>query len=270
MTHPRFNLKAFISFTLLVGGVVVAAAGVVLYLAPSGRVANLTDWRFLGLSRPDWQAIRTIFALVFLIAAPIHLYLNWRVFWSYLRDRAPTSVSRRWELAASVVVVTLIFVFTLRGAAPFSAVIAFGERVSASWPVPDHLAEAPQVGAQVSSESSPETRALSDGPLAAQPITDPAVERGVVDTAATDTPTPGTGTGTGGGTGTGASPGAGTGDGVGRMTLEEFCTQEGIPLAEAISRLEAAGIKARGNDRLRTLAVGAGRQPNEVADLVRG
>ncbi len=270
MSHPRFNLRAFTSFTLLVGGVVVAAAGVVLYVAPSGRVANLIDWQFLGLSRPDWQAIRTIFALLFLIAAPIHLYLNWRVFWSYLRDRAPTSVSRRWELAASVVLVTLIFVFTLRGATPFSAVIAFGERVSASWPVPEHVAEASQAGAQVSSGSSRETRAPSDSPLAAQPATDSAVETGEVDTTATDRPTPGTGTGTGGGTGTGASPGAGTGDGFGRMTLEEFCKQEGIPLTEAISRLEAAGITARGSDRLRTLAVGAGRQPNEVADLVRG
>jgi hypothetical protein len=226
----RFSIRAFVSFALLVGGIIVATAGVILFVAPTGRVANLTDWRLLGLTRPEWQAIRTIFALLFIVLAPIHVYVNWRTFWGYLRRRSPVRTPRRIELAAAMVVMAVAFTLTLQGAQPFAGVIAFGERMSASWPVPE----------------------------AQPPVSQ------------TETLTPGTGTGTGGGSGSGAQPGAGTGEGLGRLTLAAFCDQEGIPLTDAVRRLEAAGITGQGNDRLRILAAAVGRQPNEVADIARG
>jgi hypothetical protein len=258
MAPRRLSFRAFISFALLVGGLVAATAGIVLFLAPSGRVANLTDWHLLGLSRPDWQAIRTIFALVFLLGAAIHVYLNWRPLRSYLWDRSPSESSRPWEMVASVALLALVFVFTLRGAAPFSSIVAFGERVSASWPGPDQPSQA-----SLPLESAPDSRAGTDSPPEAFPVTR-------TESVLTEDRVPGTGTGTGGGTGDGARPGAGSGEGLGRLTLEEFCRQEGIVLSEAANRLAAAGIRAEGGDRLRTLAADAGLQPNEVADLARG
>lgn len=255
MTEQRFSFKAFISFALLVGGIIVATAGVVLYVAPPGRVANMIDWRFLGLSRTEWGAIRTIFALFFIVAAPIHLYFNWGVFKTYLSQRAAARKARRWELGSAVVMVALVFGLTLQGARPFSSIIRFGERVSASWTVPDNVPQPAQP-----TDRQPATAAA-----------EPGAERAPDQTGATDEPrTAGTGTGTGGGTGSGATPQSGTGEGLGRLTLEAFCQREGITLVDATARLEAAGITASPNDLLRSLAASAGKVPNELAAIARG
>ncbi len=273
MTEQRFSFKAFISFALLVGGIIVATAGVVLYVAPPGRVANMIDWRFLGLSRTEWGAIRTIFALFFIVAAPIHLYFNWGVFKTYLSQRAAARKARRWELGSAVVMVALVFGLTLQGARPFSSIIRFGERVSASWTVPDNVPQPAQptdrqpatAAAEPGAERAPDQTGATDE----TPATDQA--RATDQAPATDQPrTAGTGTGTGGGTGSGATPQSGTGEGLGRLTLEAFCQREGITLVDATARLEAAGITASPNDLLRSLAASAGKVPNELAAIARG
>lgn len=246
MSEQRFSFKAFISFALLVGGVLVATAGVVLYIAPPGRVANMIDWRFMGLGRTEWRAIRTIFALFFIIAGSIHLYFNWGTFKSYLSRRGASQRARHWELGSAVMLVVLLVVLTVRETRPFSSIVHLGDRVSAAWSVP----------ASQASPAQPASRELTTV------IAEPGEERAPDELR-------GTGSGTGGGTGSGATPGSGTGEGLGRLTLQAFCEREGIPLSEAIARLEAAGISAGASDLLRSVAANAGSAPNELAAIVR-
>lgn len=231
MRNPRFSFKAFTSFALVAGGVVIATAGIVLFIAPPGRVANLTDWQLLGLDRAGWGAVRTTFALFFIIAAALHIYFNWAVFKAYLNRRSSTTRSRWWELGSSLIFVALLVVLTLRGAPPFSNVAALGERARASWPVPDEL---PRMSAQGASD----------------PATAPATQ--TLEPAGTGPRT------------------SGSGAGMGQLTLAALCQQEGVALSDAIARLEAIGVTASGNDRLQILAARADRVPSEMASVVRG
>jgi hypothetical protein len=64
--------------------------------------------------------------------------------------------------------------------------------------------------------------------------------------------------------------GTGKGGGPGRKTLAEFCAEEGIELKEALSRLQARGIKAASDQTMREIAVNNGySRPYEILDLLR-
>ena len=56
-----FSWKPFTSFFILLSFVVLLLSGVVLYVAPPGRIANWTQWQF-GLDKEQWQALHTVFA----------------------------------------------------------------------------------------------------------------------------------------------------------------------------------------------------------------
>ena len=74
-----------------------------------------------------------------------------------------------------------------------------------------------------------------------------------------------------GGGGRGAQSGEAQGHqpGMGRMSVEAYCTQEGIPLSTAIEKLAQMGIQASGIDTFRVLADRSGKTPWEVADALR-
>lgn len=317
-TERRFHFRAFISFFVLVSALVITVGGVVLYLSPPGRIANWTEWRMLGLSKTQWQEIHTIFALLFVVTAGIHTYLNWRVLLSYLRDRVRGGMGRGRELAAASVAAVVVFGMTLGDAPPFSSVLAFGERLSYSWdvaesqpPVPgaEQLqleAYAAVVGLEpevvlgrldslglgswdpgqtledvagslglapraLAEEIGGRTAAVGGGgrggragggqPMGARDVGEGEAPGGA-ETALVDTPS---------GSRSGLSdPGSGTGTGFGRLTVETFCAQEGVAVADALERLRRAGLTARPGDRIRDLATQSGREPAEVARIMRG
>ncbi len=58
----RFAWKSFVSFGLLASFLVISVSGVVLYIAPPGRVARWVDWELWRMSLGDWQALHTNFS----------------------------------------------------------------------------------------------------------------------------------------------------------------------------------------------------------------
>ncbi|MBE0460642.1 MAG: DUF4405 domain-containing protein, partial [Candidatus Aminicenantes bacterium] len=69
MGRGILKFRAFISLSILWSFLVEAISGIVLYITPVGRVANWTNWKFLGLTKQNWEAIHTIFGYVFLLFA---------------------------------------------------------------------------------------------------------------------------------------------------------------------------------------------------------
>ena len=74
----KFQSKGFTSLLLAVALPILGFSGIILYVTPRGRIANWTGWTMLGLGKQGWQAVHINVALLFLIVACIHLYLNWR------------------------------------------------------------------------------------------------------------------------------------------------------------------------------------------------
>ena len=85
----RFSWRAFTSILLVWSGLVMAVSGIVLYIAPTGRVAHAAVWTLMGLDKEGWGAVHTILSFIFTIFAILHIVLNWKPLISYLKDRMP-------------------------------------------------------------------------------------------------------------------------------------------------------------------------------------
>ncbi|MCX6550526.1 MAG: DUF4405 domain-containing protein [Acidobacteria bacterium] len=132
----KFHWKVFVSFYVVLSFLALAVSGIVLYVAPPGRISNWSVWRLVALSKAQWQSVHTIFALIFIVAAGFHLFFNWKVLMAYLRSKLVEGVRMKWELVSAGAAALLLVTFSVAGLPPFSSVMAFGEEVKNSWSTP--------------------------------------------------------------------------------------------------------------------------------------
>ncbi len=130
----KFFWKSFVSFSLGWSFLVIFLSGIVLYIAPPGRVANWTDWTLFGFSKSGWQAMHTIFSYTFVILSIFHLFtLNWKAFWSYIVTKKAKGINKLKELLLSFTLVILVFAGTYFNLQPFKAVMDLSEWATESW-----------------------------------------------------------------------------------------------------------------------------------------
>ena len=129
----KFNWRAFTSLYITFSFLIIILSGIILYIAPPGRIAKWTSVPLLGLEKDQWQAIHTIFTFIFIIASGFHLYFNWKIFLSHLREKLSQKYLRRKEFIWSVIVTILFFFVILFELPPVTAVMAFGEYITDSW-----------------------------------------------------------------------------------------------------------------------------------------
>lgn len=279
VTKKRFYWRAFVSFYMVLSILLVAVSGVVLYIAPPGRIANWSYWAIAALDKARWQSVHTIFAFLFVVTALVHIYFNWRVVLGYIKTRLGEGMRRKWELAASSVVVVAIFGLTVGRVPPFSTVMTVGETLKNSWAAPASEPPVPHAEAWTLAQFADQTKIPIEevrANLAQAGIRVPEQETTLLalarahnmtpqqvyvaargnKAAATQTPL--------------AEGGRGFGGGYGRKTVGEMCTELGVPLETGLGRLRAAGIDASATSNLRDLARTAGKTPVDVVGIVRG
>jgi len=140
----KFFWKSFVSFSLAWSFLFIFISGIVLYIAPPGRVSNWTNWTLFGFSKANWQAIHTIFSYTFVILSVFHLFfLNWKVFWYYFTSKAVTGLNKQKELLVSFILVVVVFSGTYFNIQPFKAVMDFGEWTTESWETTDETPPIP-------------------------------------------------------------------------------------------------------------------------------
>ncbi|MBU1012019.1 MAG: DUF4405 domain-containing protein [Bacteroidetes bacterium] len=133
-TSKKFSWRAFISFGLTYSFIIIFLTGIVLYLAPAGRIAQWVNWRFAGFSKDEWQAIHTIFSYLFVILSIFHLFTaNWKTFVSYLKNKTQNGLNKKRELFISTILTIAIFLGILFSVPPFSSVMDLGEYLKSSW-----------------------------------------------------------------------------------------------------------------------------------------
>lgn len=263
-----------LSFLLLLG------SGLVLFLAPPGRVANWTDWSVIGLLKAEWSGLHIWFGAVFLVAVGFHLVFNWRPLVSYFKDRLTRRVGFRPEWIAATAACAAVVVGTLAGVPPFSSLLQWNEALKESWDRPAARAPIPHAELLTVGELAEkggttaaaalvrlEARGLKDvsagtvvakvaaaAGLSAQQVYEIIVPAAVVAA-----------------TGEGTTEAGRTGGGTGWKTLAQFCADEGIPLGDARARLSAKGFSAEEGLTLRELAVKNGfEKPYELLEIIRG
>lgn len=143
-TKKTFSWRAFISFALFFSFFIILITGIVLYIAPPGRVAHWVNWKLMGLTKGEWQSVHTIFSFAFIIFSLFHLFsINWKAFISYIRTNTGRQMNKKRELLISTLLTLIIFMGTIYSAVPFGSVMNWGEELSASWEEKDHEAPIP-------------------------------------------------------------------------------------------------------------------------------
>jgi hypothetical protein len=268
-----FHWRAFVSFYILLSALVVAISGSVLYIAPPGRIANWSYWALGSLDKASWQAVHTIFAFLFVVGAAFHLYFNWGVILSYLKNRLGEGMRRKWELASSGGMVVSILAVTLAGVPPFGTIMTVGEQLKNSWatsatepPVPH--AETWNIVKFSDTMKVPVEKAMSN--LQAAGIQVSSTEVTLLELARQHRLTPQqVFTAAMGGASKPRMPAA-EGGGWGTKTVQQVCEQLEVPLESGLERLRAGGIEPSAASNIRELALKNGKSPIELVKLVEG
>jgi hypothetical protein len=271
-TNKSFSWKAFISFYIVFSFVVLGLSGIVLYVAPPGRVANWSVWTLVALTKAQWQAVHTIFSFIFLLAASFHIYFNWKVLVAYVKSKMHEGIRMKRELASASAVGAVLLTVTIAGLPPFSTVMDVGDDIKNAWTVPtsepplphaeeltvEKLAETVKMPLDKAKENLEVRGVRVDAEDAtiqqiatANGLTPQQVFQKMQSADAKPQVTMG-------------------GGGWGRKTVADICTQYAIPVDTAVSRLAAAGFTATGKTTLKDLALGAGKTPQDMAKIVVG
>jgi hypothetical protein len=272
-SNTGFQWRALTSVLMTLGFALLAISGIVLFLAPPGRVANWTNWSILGLRKSEWGGVHIWFGTLFLVMTALHVFFNWRPLVSYFKNRVSRTVGFRPEWAVAAVVTVVVFGGTRAGIPPFSTLLAWNEDLKESWDRPAERAPIPHAElltlAALAEKGGVElpvaiARLTAKGlsgftaETVVQKIADGAKipARQVYDIILQGTKPAGHVEGKAGG-------------GLGWKTLAQFCTDEGLALENVRAQLSARKLKFDDTTTLREIAANNGLKPYDLVESLR-
>lgn len=133
MDKKPFNYRSFTAFIVTWAFVVATVTGTVLYIVPQGRIANWVDWHLLGLLKEDWGNIHLVFAAIFIAGGVLHLYYNWKPFKKYLVEKVSGHLHPKKELLLSLVVSLALVVGAIFQIPPFNYYFQLNQWAKEAW-----------------------------------------------------------------------------------------------------------------------------------------
>ena len=272
--RSKFNWRGWATFVVIISFIVDTVSGIVLYIAPPGRIANWTYWTVWGLSKEAWAAIHTIFGYVLLIIVAIHLYYNWKIFLNFIWSKIRKALNLKWELITATLVCSIIFVATLWEIPPFSSTMDLGEYIKESWEenkadVPVSHAELLNIKEFSEIINVPPEQILEILESKGYRVKD--FQQTLGDIAEENNTSPDklyeeikTG---------GAKPhipAMTKGSGLGKKSLEQICAERGLSLDQVLERIRQKGVEASPDDRFNEVAKKLGITPMEVFHIIEG
>jgi len=266
-----FRPRGLIAFLVFGAFAVMTVTGLILFVAPPGRVARWADWTLLGLDKSDWNDVHIVFSLLFVLAGLTHLLVNWKPVKHYLTSKLADRVPLRLESVIGAAAICLIVAGTLLAWPPISWIVGLNDTFRESW-VAAGWAEPPfgraedvslkALGLRTGREPQAMVEALRIAGYRVegqgQKVGDIAVANGVspallwaviVARVEPATPEPVTAEIT-----SGEVELRYAGVDFGQKTLAEIAESTGLPLETALARLGAAGIEAAPGDKMNAVA----------------
>jgi len=266
----QFSWRAFISFGLLFSFIIIFFTGIILYLSPAGKIAHWVNWKLIGLSKEDWQALHTVFSYLFVILSIFHLFsINWKVFISYIKNKTKNGINKKKELYFSSILTILIFVGIIYSIPPFSSVMTFGEYLTESWenkgtepPIPHaELLTLVELSEHLNSVSIEKIiRRLDEKKIKYNSTGENLSEIGILNNIPPieiyNIITNKSHTGM-------------AGSGMGRMTLEEFANDNNKDISKILEVLNKNGIKADKGQTLKDIASANDKAAQDIYELIK-
>ena len=128
-----FSVRGFTSMLLVLCLLMLVASGIALYVAPRGRVANVTSWTALSLSRQQWAAVHINASILFVAVTATHLVMNLSRMVGYLKKRSRPGINMKKELASALAVACVIFAGTTLELPPISVPVDFKYELRDAW-----------------------------------------------------------------------------------------------------------------------------------------
>jgi len=126
-------MKKVTSLSLGFSFLIMSYTGVVLFIAPHGRVARWLDWHFLGLDKTQYQELHTTSMITFLVFGLLHIYYNWKPIISYLKDQNHKISFTKKEFLIAFLLNIVFVIGTIYLTPPFKSFLDFGENIKESW-----------------------------------------------------------------------------------------------------------------------------------------
>lgn len=266
----RFSWKATVSIGLFYSFIFIFLTGIVLYFAPAGRVSNWVNWKILWLTKEKWQAIHTIFALIFAILSIFHLFtLNWRTFWAYIKSKTAKGLNRKREFYIATILTAIIFIGVINTIPPFSSVMDFGAYLKAKWENTEKAAPIPHAELLTLTELAEKLYSISVDKITHKLDANQIKYDGVNETLTSigqknnkspfeiyDLITKKSVTGL-------------AGSGIGRKTLEQFAKENNINIDDILKVLHDKNIKAEKTQTLKDVATENDMAAKDIYELIK-
>ncbi|HBG18707.1 MAG TPA: hypothetical protein DDY32_05390 [Desulfobulbaceae bacterium] len=279
------NMRKITSMTLLTSLVVLVVNSVVLYIVPEGRIAHWANWIFLGLTKEEWADQHLTVGALFLIALILHIYYNWSLIVSYMKNKAKELKVFTPPFAIGLLVTLAVTVGTYFHLPPMSTLVEFGNSIkedsAKTYGTPPYgRAELSSLKEFVQKERLDQDKSIellkaagvqvenSDKSLksiAAENKLSPQQVYEIIKPAKILQPGPAGGTPSSGGPALLPDPQPG----FGRKTLAEACTELGLEPDAIVTGLKEMGIDAKPGMTMKEIAEGCGREPREIYEVIR-
>lgn len=123
-------MRKTISLLLVLSGVIEVITSVFLYMAPMGRIAYWHNYQFLWLEKTQWRDIHITVGTLFLCAAFIHMYLNWRSILTYLHSKAKQLTVLNIHFNIALLIFLYVMLGTLYSLPPMEQIIQLGKHLT--------------------------------------------------------------------------------------------------------------------------------------------
>ncbi len=133
LARTRFSMKSFFSFCVAGLLLVMGGSGLVLFASPRCRDAFDAGWTVFGFDKDTWLALHINAGSLFIVMAAIHLILNWKLFWSYIRIRSEQGLNRKAELGLATFVLAFLVGGTVADWPPFDKALGWRLAIKNHW-----------------------------------------------------------------------------------------------------------------------------------------
>ncbi len=270
-----FNFRGFVSLYIALSFIIISISGLLLFAAPPGRIAHWSNWNLIALTKEQWQAIHTIFSVLFVIMAAFHLYFNWKPIMAYFRQKIQTHVKMRREFLVASSAIAAILALTLLELPPFQPIMDLSETLTNSWSNEEVEPPVPHAELMTLSELAIQLQMQPNemrDHLQAAGIELPEDKSTIIrDIAKTNGISPATlyqnialPGGEPAAKGTSAA-----GAGYGRMSVGQLSENIGVMSDVAVKRLAEQGIEANASSNIRELSSENNKLPVDIVDIIR-
>ena len=142
-------MRKITSLSMAISFLVMVYTGVMLFIAPHGKVANWSNWELWGLSKTEYGNIHVTSMVVLVFFFVWHMYYNWKPLMSYMKNKASGFTVTKKEFLIAFALNIIFIGGTLALVQPFSGFLTLEENIKMMWT--DEYGEPPYGHAEESS-----------------------------------------------------------------------------------------------------------------------